>query len=284
MSFMKSPAFQFYSSDWLSSQAVRLMDAEQRGWYIQLLAESWESKPQATLKDDDAFLRVLAGVNDQAIDVENRWKVVKSQFKRKGKLLYNDRLMDEVVKQAENREKKRLAGQASSEARRATREALKTEHLNKARNGTQKPNTCSTHDEICSLSSPTERQQNPTLQSSSSISIVASARVSKPRDPRLDHPALKAVFSVKGKYPSRDVWDLVIEKLGENPDIARMKDCWLHWRAANYGPENLGWLVDWYVNGVPERNRKNDGKNKRYLEQPNPHGSGYEFKPKSKIG
>ena len=47
-----SPAFQWYPKDWLSSLAVRNFDAEQRGWYIQLLNEAWENTPQGTLPDD----------------------------------------------------------------------------------------------------------------------------------------------------------------------------------------------------------------------------------------
>src|SRR3990167_9118902 len=81
----KSPAFQFYPSDWISSRAVRMMDAEQRGWYIQLLAEAWESDVQGSLPNDDALLRKLAGMNISSIDAElsskERWEFVKNQFR-----------------------------------------------------------------------------------------------------------------------------------------------------------------------------------------------------------
>jgi uncharacterized protein YdaU (DUF1376 family) len=245
------------------------MDAEQRGWYIQLLAESWENEPQATLPNDDAFLRVLAGVNTCSADVEQRWNVVKAQFKQKGKLLLNDRLLDEFAKQEENREKKRLAGQASAEARKAKREAIKAQHLN----GNAGRNTRSTPVEIRSVSVPTERQQNSTLQSSSSIPISTPSSSSikererpakKQQDERLRHPALVAIREVKGKFPSKDVWDMLIEKIGTHPDVPRMKECWLAWRTRNYQPENLGWLVDWYFEGIPERNGNGTSKQNGY--------------------
>jgi hypothetical protein len=44
---------------------------------------------------------------------------------------------------------------------------------------------------------------------------------------------------------------MLIEKIGTHPDVPRMKECWLAWRTRNYQPENLGWLVDWYFEGIP---------------------------------
>lgn len=79
-------------------------------------------------------------------------------------------------------------------------------------------------------------------------------RPAKPRDDRLDHPALIAVREVKGRFPHKDVWDLVIKVAGSEPDIERMRECWIAWRGKNFGPENLGWLTDWYVNGMPGAN------------------------------
>ena len=38
---MKSPAFQFYPSDYTSSQRVRLLTLEEEGAYINLLCSCW---------------------------------------------------------------------------------------------------------------------------------------------------------------------------------------------------------------------------------------------------
>ncbi len=59
MSENKSPAFQLYVNDWLGSQRVRMMDAEQRGWYFQLLAYAWHGDPSCSLPDDDTYLQRL---------------------------------------------------------------------------------------------------------------------------------------------------------------------------------------------------------------------------------
>ena len=90
-------------------------------------------------------------------------------------------------------------------------------------------------------------------------------RHAKPRDERVDHPAMLAYREVRGRFPSKDVWDLIIDKLGAAPDVSKLRECWLAWRTRNYGPENLGWLVDWYLNGMPTDFRSNgNGKNQQY--------------------
>jgi uncharacterized protein YdaU (DUF1376 family) len=227
------------------------MDAEQRGWFIQLLAEAWESEPQATLPNDDPLLRVLAGVNSSSTDAEQRWGFVRTQFKKRGTVIYNERQMEEVVRQEVNRQKKSEAGKASAEARRVEREVIKAQHLK----GDTKPSRRSTPVEIvlpvCTNTTPTEFN----LPITSSFPVTSTdKKESKPRDARLDHPALKAVLEVKGKYPTKDVWDLVIKAVGDTPNVVKMRECWLRWRSKNFAPENLGWLLDWYANGATSGN------------------------------
>jgi hypothetical protein len=41
----QTTSFQFYVKDWLSSESVVVMTAEQRGWYIQLLCHAWNGVP-----------------------------------------------------------------------------------------------------------------------------------------------------------------------------------------------------------------------------------------------
>jgi hypothetical protein len=69
-------------------------------------------------------------------------------------------------------------------------------------------------------------------------------------DPRTSHPAVQAVLTITGKNPTKDCYDMIIEKLGEEPDIKKLRTAWTAWRARDYKPTNLGWL-DWYKDGVP---------------------------------
>jgi len=252
---MRSPAFQFYPSNYLGSRAVRLMDAEQRGWYTQLLFESWESEPQATLPNDDALLRVLAGVNSRSTDVEQRWEFVKSQFKQKGKLLYNSRLLDEFVKQEENRELKRRAGKASGEARRTQREVVKTHHLTSAGSS----NGSSTGVPERSLFVRTEDEQNRTLLSltptpspNSTLGNTEEARTAKPRSPSTPKLCDEAYLDELQKdeaYKSLDVRHVyskmlrVCKERGKRPTRLRLIN-WL-----NREDQPMG------SNGTPKTNR-----------------------------
>lgn len=108
-------------------------------------------------------------------------------------------------------------------------------------------------------------------------------RAPKPRDPRLDHPALKAVVEVKGCYPHKDTWDAIIKVLGTEPDTGKMRECWDAWRLKNYAPGNFGWLTDWYTGGIPGANGNGNGSYQQNNHQHGSSGSGFEFKPKSVI-
>lgn len=116
---MKSPAFQFYPNDWLSSRAVRLMDAEQRGWYIQLLAEAWQSVPQCSLPNDPEILWKLAGAKDKEWFNE-RSNLVLTNFQQRSNLLFNARLERELSKQKVFSKQRSLAGKKSAEKRKRT--------------------------------------------------------------------------------------------------------------------------------------------------------------------
>jgi hypothetical protein len=69
-------------------------------------------------------------------------------------------------------------------------------------------------------------------------------------DPRTQHPAIQACKRVRGRYPNKDVYPVVIGALGDNPDIDKLRGCYQEWRVRGYNPDNMGWAVDWYVNGI----------------------------------
>lgn len=81
--------------------------------------------------------------------------------------------------------------------------------------------------------------------------IKKGARADKPHDARKTHPAVVAVRETRGAFPSKDLWDVIIETLGTHPNVTLLKKCWHAWRTRGYSPTNYGWLVDWYLNGIP---------------------------------
>jgi len=85
-------------------------------------------------------------------------------------------------------------------------------------------------------------------------------------DPRTNHPAIKAIFSILGRWPRMQEYDSLIAALGEIPDEERLRECWMEWRRAGpdkhpYSPMNFGWVVDWYVNGIPTKSSSRPSNN-----------------------
>src|SRR5690348_4162659 len=59
----RSPAFQLYVADWLSSPSILLMNSAQEGAYLRLLLIQWNS-PDFALPNDDEKLALLSRLGD----------------------------------------------------------------------------------------------------------------------------------------------------------------------------------------------------------------------------
>lgn len=103
----KSPAFQFYPSDWLSSPKVTMMTPAQEGAYIRLLCFDWDNNG---IPDDDAAMAQLSRLGTEW---ENSQKILRSCFgphpHRVG-FLTNRRLQKERLKQKEFRKERSKSG------------------------------------------------------------------------------------------------------------------------------------------------------------------------------
>lgn len=113
----KSPAFQFYAKDWLSSSKIALMPPEYEGAYIRLLAYCWDSG-DCSLPDDDDQLAMLSRLGEGWF--KGGSTVVRKCFiphPSKQGFLSNKRLLDEVEKQLEWRKKSSKGGKASAAKR-----------------------------------------------------------------------------------------------------------------------------------------------------------------------
>ena len=77
-------------------------------------------------------------------------------------------------------------------------------------------------------------------------------------DERTNHPAIQAVFGILGRFPAKHEYDALIEAVGDKPDKPKLRLCWAEWRRPRqgfpngYSPRNYGWVMDWYVNGLPD--------------------------------
>ncbi len=108
----KSPAFQFYPNDWLSSPKIALMTPAEEGAYVRLLCYDWANDG---LPDDDQQLAVLSRLGEGWFEGGST-KLRECFVLRDGKL-HNPRLEKEREKQEQWREKSREGGVASGKSR-----------------------------------------------------------------------------------------------------------------------------------------------------------------------
>jgi len=74
-------------------------------------------------------------------------------------------------------------------------------------------------------------------------------------DPRSDSPAIQAFRSVVKRYPKKALYDVIIEALGETPDLKRLSSCYCEWLERGYNGNSYKWLTEWYTAGVPAKHR-----------------------------
>lgn len=259
---MKLPAIQFYPADWRKDPGVQALDYFDRGVWFEILCLMHESSERGKLllngepMPDDALARVL-GLDNQTLTKVLTTLLrfgVASRDQGTGALINRRMVKDENLRQ-----KRAECGKKGGNP------ALLKQKTTKQRRETK----------------PKDNQgvnQIPTPSSSSSTStseVKKEGRADKPLDPRVNHPAIQAVWKTRGKYPLKDLWDMIIETVGDSPDLGHMKQCWVKWRGRGFNSENYGWLTDWYVNGeqpdtgrqtASQRNVSNITESLKYLE------------------
>lgn len=105
---MKSPAFQFYPKDWLSSTDISLMTPEQEGAYIRLICHMWDDE-DCSLPDDDQKLAQLSRLGDRWGDLMEPIKSAFMHHPKKANFFSHERLLAERKNQKKNRKKKQDA-------------------------------------------------------------------------------------------------------------------------------------------------------------------------------
>lgn len=108
----KSPAFQFYPSDFLGSPKVQVMTNAEVGIYLRLLCLDWG---EGGFELDPDYLARYVREPRETWDAA--WHIVKRCFVERDGRWYNPRLEREREKQAAFRAKQSAAGLASAAAR-----------------------------------------------------------------------------------------------------------------------------------------------------------------------
>lgn len=74
---------------------------------------------------------------------------------------------------------------------------------------------------------------------------------------RKDHPAIISVREVVGVYPPKEIWDEIIDRLGFEIDVGKLKKCFTTWRTRGYNKMNYAGWIDWYHEGIPKQGNSN---------------------------
>jgi len=105
------PYFKFYPSDWLSHPETRALNLEEKGAFIELLANMWK-REDGRLKDDSKFISRLLNVH------VNKWRRLREELvdnqcviRESGGYLYSQRLTKELKTYREISESRSLASQ-----------------------------------------------------------------------------------------------------------------------------------------------------------------------------
>ncbi len=65
-------------------------------------------------------------------------------------------------------------------------------------------------------------------------------------DERCHHPAIAGWRNVASRYPGKQNWDLIIQRLGERPNLERLQRVMTGWLGSGYRPDNVLGILDWY--------------------------------------
>jgi len=69
-------------------------------------------------------------------------------------------------------------------------------------------------------------------------------------DPRYTHIAYSAFYSVTKRRPNAEMVDKIIEVLGDNPEVERLRACYIEWVERGFNKMSYKWLTEWYLTGI----------------------------------
>jgi hypothetical protein len=72
-------------------------------------------------------------------------------------------------------------------------------------------------------------------------------------DSRTQHAAIQTCRGVASRYPPKELWDKLIQVLGETPNTTLLVECRTEWVERGYNRASWKWATEWYATGVPAR-------------------------------
>ena len=92
----------------------------------------------------------------------------------------------------------------------------------------------------------TESSTEKTTKRENALSTSSMNLSGKPTDKRSHHPAIAGWRKIARRYPSKQNWNLIIQRLGDQPDLERLQRVMTGWLGSGYRPDNVLGILDWY--------------------------------------
>lgn len=231
----KLPSIQFYPADWRKDPGVQSLSFHDKGVWLEILCLMHESEQRGKLllngnpMPDDALARLL-GLDKQNLAKTLRTLLdfgVASRCPESGALINRRMVRDEALRKI-RQEAGKLGGNPA---------LLK-------QNPNQNPTTGDKQRATPSSSPSTSEEDKRKKQT----------KAKPPPDPRSQHPAIQAYRQASNRYPEKDLYDDIIRTLGDTPDSSKLTECRKEWVKRGYNVLAATWALDWYRDGIPERN------------------------------
>ncbi len=91
-----------------------------------------------------------------------------------------------------------------------------------------------------------ESSTKKTTKREDALSASSTNFSGKPPDKRSHHPAIAGWRTIVRRYPAKQNWDLIIQRLGDSPDLERLQRVMTGWLGSGYRPDNVLGILDWY--------------------------------------
>lgn len=255
----KSPAFQFYPGDWLRDE-VSGCSLEAQGLWLRLIMIMHDAPiyGQLVLNNEPMspeFIAKKVGISTKKYTTLLRELDFAGVVNRKENgVIFSGRMERDERARQQNRERQarfKEAGNGDGNGE------VTPEITPPSRSGNGEGNAPITDSSSSSSSSQPSVEEEKTL-----AKPAPEEPPCKPTDTRKSHPALVAVREVVNLFPPKEIWDEVIDQVGFEPDVSRMRKCFSTWVGRGFNRTNYDWLRDWYVNNrIPEVGKNGTVKN-----------------------
>lgn len=255
----KSPAFLWYPKDILASARVAEMSLAEECAYRRLLDYCWL---HGSVPADAKRAARVVGKGCTPEIAEIALTMFELDIANPDRMIH-DRLEAERAKQESNSK----ARQAAAEARwNKNGKAINA-------NGTPAKSTSNANalqmQSIPIAISNANTKENSQEDKSSMREPAPKPPAKSKAHPLSTHPAIQAIKTVTGRYPKKEIYEKVIELLGEQVDINKLAEIFSTWVGRGWNQNNLLGIIDAYLNGGVKENAARNGNIREFKPKPN---------------